>query len=204
MGAQHHATGLCCSSYNVLGCRDQKHSLCFQGTHSLVEETNTIKLRLSQSHAMDALGKVNKAWELRMPELNLESIFTRAQEGSPSTEGAVCVTAQRGKRAGVFREEYIVWHERKAVMGVLEVVYNLDQKLMRGQVGDPSQGILFNKYLLNQREAYLGTTWVLYSNLTSQVTLDKSLTSSCSHNTNNSRQGEMGHSLNLSQDLLIY
>lgn len=91
---------------------------------------------------MDALGKVNKAWELRMPKLNLESIFAREQEGSPSTEGAARVTAQRGKVAGVFREEYVVWHERLAVMSVLEVVYNLDQKLMRGQVGDPSQGIL--------------------------------------------------------------
>ena len=61
---------------------------------------------------MDALGKVNKAWELRMPKLNPESVFFRAEEGSLSTEGAARLTAQRGKRAGVFREEYVVWHER--------------------------------------------------------------------------------------------
>lgn len=56
------------------GCRHQKHSFCFEGAHSLVKETNAVKLGPSWSHARDALRDVNKALKERMPELSLESM----------------------------------------------------------------------------------------------------------------------------------
>lgn len=57
------------STTQDIGDAEIRNTVCFQGAHSLVKDTSTVKLRLSWSHAMDAQRGVSKALEERMPEL---------------------------------------------------------------------------------------------------------------------------------------